>query len=322
MGKDYYIYNPETDNYERVKPTWKNRAVTLLVRLLFGGSLGAVAFVVLFMIFGSPAEKRLRQENNRLITQYNVISKQLDQALEVMNDIKQRDENLYRVIFLADPIPDDVRNATYAGTNRYEDLMDMVNADLVVNTTKKIDMLRRQIYVQSQSFDEIVDLCKNHDEMLQCIPAIQPVANKDLKQTASGYGTRIDPIYGTMRFHAGMDFSANIGTDVYATGDGRVVSAKWESGFGNCIVIDHGFGYETRYAHLNGFKVRAGQKVKRGEVIGYVGNTGKSTGPHLHYEVRVKGRIVNPVNYYFMDLTPEEYDKMIQMAANHGKIMD
>ena len=176
--------------------------------------------------------------------------------------------------------------------------------------------------MQSRSFDERVELCKNHDDMLQCIPAIQPISNKDLKKTASGYGTRIDPIYGTKRFHAGMDFSANIGTEVYVTGNGRIASAKWESQYGNCIVVDHGYGYKTRYAHLSKIKVRQGQTVKRGEVIGLVGNTGKSTGPHLHYEVMVKGKIANPVNYYFMDLTPEEYDRMIQMAENHGKIMD
>ena len=200
--------------------------------------------------------------------------------------------------------------------------MDLANADLVVNTTRKLDMLRRQLYIQSESFDEVVSLCKNHDEMLLCIPAIQPISNKDLKQTASGYGIRIDPIYKTTKFHSGMDFSANPGTDVYATGNGTVVSAGWETAYGNTIEINHGFGYRTRYAHLQSIKVKVGQKVVRGEVIGGVGSSGKSTGPHLHYEVVVKGEKVNPVNYYFMDLSAEDYDKMIQMAANHGKVYD
>jgi murein DD-endopeptidase MepM/ murein hydrolase activator NlpD len=158
--------------------------------------------------------------------------------------------------------------------------------------------------------------------MLSCIPAIQPVSNKNLKQTASGYGMRIDPIYKTAKFHSGMDFSANIGTPIYATGDGVIKKAGWESGYGKIIIINHGFGYETWYAHLNDYDVRVGQKVKRGEVIGKVGNTGKSTGPHLHYEVRLKGKVVNPVNYYFMDLSAEDYDKMIELAANQGKVFD
>ena len=212
--------------------------------------------------------------------------------------------------------------AGYGGTNRYEELMDLANAKLVVNTTQKLDVLSKRLYIQSKSFDDVIDMCKNHDEMLKCIPAIQPISNKDLRQTASGYGTRIDPIYGTTKFHAGMDFSAHPGTDVYATGNGTVVKVGWETGYGNTIEIDHGFGYLTRYAHLQGFNTKVGKKVVRGEIIGKVGSTGKSTGPHLHYEVHVKGQVVNPVNYYFMDLSAEDYEKMIQLAANHGKVFD
>ena len=270
----------------------------------------------------SPSEKELRIENARLLAQYNVLSHRLDEAMGVMQDIQQRDDNLYRVVLQADPVSDAVRKAGYGGTNRYEQLRDMANADLVINTTQKLDMLNRQLYIQSKSFDEVVDLCKSHDEMLKCIPAIQPVSNKDLKKTASGYGVRIDPIYKTTKFHAGMDFSASPGTPVYATGDGVVVKAGWETGYGNTIEVNHGFGYLTRYAHLSAYKVRPGQKVVRGEVIGAVGSTGKSTGPHLHYEVHVKGKVQNPVNYYFMDLSAEDYDKMIQIAANHGKVFD
>ena len=278
--------------------------------------------MLLIWIFGSPSEKQLRIENSRLLAQYNVLSRRLDEALGVMQGIQQRDDNLYRVVLQADPVADAIRKAGYGGTNRYEDLMDMANADLVVNTTQKMDMLNRQLYIQSKSFDEVVELFKDHDEMLKCIPAIQPVANKNLKYTASGYGTRIDPIYKTPKFHAGMDFSANIGTPIYATGNGVVKKAGWESGYGKLVIINHGFGYETWYAHLNDYDVRVGQKVVRGEVIGEVGNTGKSTGPHLHYEVHVKGKVVNPVNYYFMDLSAEDYDKMIELASNQGKVFD
>ena len=240
----------------------------------------------------------------------------------VLQDVQQRDDNLYRVIFQADPVPSAIRKAGYGGTNRYEHLMDMANSDLVVNTTQKMDMLTKQLYIQSRSFDDVVEMCKNHDEMLRCIPAIQPISNKDLRKTASGYGTRIDPIYGTTKFHAGMDFSAHPGTEVYATGDGTVVKMGWETGYGNLIIVDHGFGYQTWYAHLQGFRTKLGKRVVRGEVIGEVGSTGKSTGPHLHYEVHVKGQVVNPVNYYFMDLSAEDYDRMIQLAANHGKVLD
>ena len=322
MRKVYYIYNPKTRTYDRIYPTERQRAISIMRRVFVGMGLGAGSFIILLFIFGSPSEKELRIENARLLAQYNVLSHRLDEALGVMQDIQQRDDNLYRVVLQADPVSDAIRKAGYGGTNRYEQLMDMANAELVMNTTQKMDMLNRQLYIQSKSFDEVVDLCKGHDEMLKCIPAIMPVSNKDLKKTASGYGTRIDPIYNTPKFHAGMDFSANIGTPVYATGDGKVIKAGWETGYGNLIQVDHGFGYVTWYAHLSKYKVRPGQKVVRGEVIGEVGNTGKSTGPHLHYEVHVKGKVQNPVNYYFMDLSAEDYDKMVQIAANHGKVFD
>lgn len=278
MRKVYYIYNPRTQTYDRIYPTVRQRALSILRRLFFGMGLGAGSFIVLLLIFGSPSEKELRKENSRLQAQYNVLSRRMDEAMGVLQDVQQRDDNLYRVIFQADPIPSAIRKAGYGGTNRYEHLMDMANSDLVVNTTQKMDMLTKQLYIQSRSFDDVVEMCKNHDEMLRCIPAIQPISNKDLRKTASGYG--------------------------------------------NLIIVDHGFGYQTWYAHLQGFRTKLGKRVVRGEVIGAVGSTGKSTGPHLHYEVHVKGQVVNPVNYYFMDLSAEDYDRMIQIAANHGKMMD
>lgn len=322
MRKVYYIYNLKTRTYDRIYPTIRQRMLSYVRRLMLGIGLGAGSFLLLLFIFGSPSEKDLRTENARLQAQYNILSHRLNEALEVMKRLQQRDDNLYRFIMQADPVADGLRTASYGETNRYEELTDMANAELVVNTTQKMDLLARQIYVQSKSFDEVVDLCKQHDEMLTCIPAIQPVANKNLKQTASGYGMRIDPIYKTLKFHSGMDFSANVGTPVYVTGNGKVVQAGWDGLYGKCIVIDHGFGYTTRYAHLNKISVKVGQQVKRGETIGEVGSTGKSTGPHLHYEVHVKGQVVNPVNYYFMDLTADEYDRMVEMAANHGKVYD
>ena len=322
MRKVYYLYNPKTRTYDRIYPTIRQRVLSYLRRLFVGMGLGAGCFLLLLFVFGSPSEKDLRMENSRLLAQYHILSSRLDEALAVMQQLQQRDDNLYRVIMQADPVAEGLRKPSYVKTNRYEERMDMANAKLVVNTTQQLDLLERQLYMQSKSFDDVVDLCKRHDEMLGCIPAIQPVANKNLRQTASGYGTRIDPIYKTVKFHSGMDFSAFTGTPVYATGNGVVRKAAWEGLYGNCIIIDHGFGYVTKYAHLSKMEVRAGQKVVRGQTIGRVGSTGKSTGPHLHYEVHVKGKVVNPINYYFMDLNAEDYDKMIQLAANHGKVYD
>ena len=305
MRKVYYIYNPQTQTYDRIYPTVRQRALSILRRLFIGMGLGAGSFIILLLIFGSPSEKELRKENSQLLAQYNVLSRRLDEAMGVLQDIQQRDDNLYRVIFMADPVSPAIRQAGYGGTNRYEQLMDMANSKLVINTTQKMDVLSKQLYIQSKSFDDVVAMCKNHDQMLKCIPAIQPISNKDLRKTASGYGTRIDPIYGTTKFHAGT-----------------VVKMGWETGYGNTVEIDHGFGYRTRYAHLQEFRTKLGKKVVRGEVIAGVGSTGKSTGPHLHYEVHVKGQVVNPVNYYFMDLSAEDYERMIQIAANHGKVFD
>ena len=320
--KTYYLYNPNTLSYERVYPSTKDRILGILRHLSVGIVIGVGIFFLLSKVFDSPIESLLKKENKLLQTQYEVLSLRLNDALEVLNGIQQRDENLYRAIFQAESIPESVRQSGFGGSNRYEHLESLSDAELVVATTKKMDLLAKQLYIESNSLDELINLGKTQDERAKCIPAIQPISNKDLKQTASGYGVRIDPIYRTPRSHSGMDFSAKVGTDVYATGDGVVTFAAWKQGYGNCIVVNHGYGYETLYGHLSKYKVRVGQKVKRGEVIGLVGNTGKSTGPHLHYEVMVKGKYDNPSKYYYMDLTPEEYDKMIQIAENHGQVMD
>ncbi len=322
MRKVYYIYNPRTQTYDRIYPTIRQRAYGMVRRFFLALGIGGIFFLFLLFVFGSPSEKELRIENSRLLAQYNVLSRNLDEALKVLSDIQERDDNLYRVMFQADPVPSAIRKAGYGGTNRYEQLMGMANSELVIHTTQKLDLLNRQLYIQSKSFDDVVEMFKNHDELLRCIPAIPPISNKNLRQTASGFGTRIDPIYKTVKFHSGMDFSAPPGTDIYATGDGIVTFMGWKSGLGNTIIIDHGFGYHTLYAHLRDFRTKKGKQVVRGEVIGGVGSTGKSTGPHLHYEVHVKGNPVNPINFYFMDLGPEEYDEMIRIAANHGKVFD
>lgn len=320
--KIYYRYNPNTLAYERIYPSAKERFWDIIKHLSLGVFIGTGIFLLFIHFFSSPMESLLQKENVLLKTQYDVLSLQLDDALTVLDDIRQRDEKLYRAIFQARTIPESVRKSGFGGTNRYEHLMDVSNSALVVETTMKMDILKKQLYVQSNSLEELIAMGKSLEERSRCVPAIQPVANKDLKRTASGYGMRIDPIYRTLRFHSGMDFSAPVGTEIYATGDGEVIFSGWKQGYGNCIIVNHGYDFKTLYGHQSKNLVRVGQKVTRGEVIGQIGNTGKSTGPHLHYEVLLHDKPDNPAKYYFKDLTPEEYDQMIQIAENHGQVMD
>ena len=324
MRKKYYIFNPDTQAYEPVTPNSGQRFFTNLRRALLFIALGAGTFLLFHFFIDKPSVEELENENSQILAQYKILSKRLDEAILVLQDIQQRDDNLYRVMLDAEPISADVRNAGYGGTNRYDELLKMDNSELLVETTQKIDLLEKQLYMQIKSFDEIVALDKDSKIRLRHIPAIQPIANRDLKRTASGYGYRIDPVYNVRTFHKGMDFSCDKKTPIYATADGVVESAKWMSGYGYTVVIDHGYGYKTLYAHLldKKFLVKPGQQVVRGEQIALSGNSGKSTGPHLHYEVIVKGSHVNPINYYFMDLDADGYDQMLQMAENHGKIYD
>ncbi|MFV0418411.1 MAG: M23 family metallopeptidase [Dysgonomonas sp.] len=320
--KIYYRYNPQTLTYDRIYPNMKDRIITVFRHLISGIVVGVGALVGFVYFVGTPWGEAQKKESQLIRTQYEILSKRMNEASEVLKDIQQRDDNLYRAIFHSDPIPQSIRNSGIGGESRYDYLSQLSSPDLIIQTSKKMDYISKQIYIQSNSFDEVLSMAKNQKDRLQHIPSIQPVPAKYLKQIASGYGPRIDPHYGTIRFHEGMDFSANIGTPIYATGNGTVIHADWKQGYGKCIIIDHGFGYVTLYAHMNDYNARVGQKVKRGEKIGEVGNTGKSTGPHLHYEVHVRGKVDNPAKYYFMDLTPAEYDKMLQIAANHGQVMD
>ena len=324
MRKNYYTYNPDTGTYERVRTNFAQRFLTSLRRALFFTIFGCGSFILFHIFVDKPSVEKLESENSEILAQYKILSKRLDNAMLVLQDIQQRDDNLYRVMLDAEPVSADVRNAGYGGTNRYDELLKMDNSELLVETTQKIDLLEKQLYMQIKSFDEIVALDKDSKTRLRHTPAIQPIANRDLKRTASGYGYRIDPVYNVRTFHKGMDFSCDKKTPIYATADGVVESAKWMSGYGYTVVIDHGYGYKTLYAHLldKKFLVKKGQKVVRGEQIALSGNSGKSTGPHLHYEVIVKGSHVNPINYYFMDLDADGYDQMLQMAENHGKIYD
>ena len=320
--KAYYFYNPNSLTYERVYPSAKERFFAVLRHLSFGILIGAGVFFAFIHLFASPMEALLRKENKLLQTQYEVLSLRLNDAIAVLDDIQERDDNLYRAIFQTQAIPEYVRKPGIGGTNRYDYLMSLSNADLVIATTKKMDILNRQIYVQSNSLDELISIGKNLEERNRCVPAIQPLSNKDLKRTSSVFGMRLHPIYKTLQHHSGMDFTAPTGTEIYATGAGKVIFSDRKQGYGNTIIIDHGFGYKTLYGHNDKNLVRVGQNVVRGEVIGLVGNTGLSDGPHLHYEVHLNDKPDNPVKYYFMDLTPEEYDQMIQIAENRGQVMD
>ncbi|MBN1821554.1 MAG: M23 family metallopeptidase [Prolixibacteraceae bacterium] len=326
MVKRNYKFNPETLSYERIGLNTKR----LIGRFLayFSSSL-ALALLITFIIltyFETPKMKSLKRENQRLLTQYELMEKDLGTVEKVLTEIQQRDDNIYRVIFESEPIPSSIRKAGFGGANKYTNLENMDNADLVIRTAAKLDVLLKETYIQSKSYDEVMDMALSKEKMLASIPAIQPVSNNDLKRTASGWGYRIHPIYKIKKFHYGMDFTAPTGTEVYATGDGTVSIVKGtrrsKIGFGLEIKIDHGFGYETLYGHLNGFNVKEGQKVKRGDVIGYVGNTGGSTAPHLHYEIHKNGDPVNPEFYYFKDLSPQDYEKMVAISSNMGQSFD
>ncbi|MDD4636897.1 MAG: M23 family metallopeptidase [Bacteroidales bacterium] len=318
----HYFWNPETLSFERIYTSFRDRLFFGLRHLLVAGMGGLVVLALINLFFDSPRVKSLKEENDRLQTQYELLSRRVEHAYEILDDIQERDNNFYRALLHAEPISSSIRKGSFAGTERYDSLKDLSSARLVIGASQQVDMLRKQLYVQSQSFDELVGILKENESFQKCVPAIQPLKNKDLKQTASGFGVRLDPIYGTPRFHSGMDFTAKRGTEVYATGDGVVVQAARDGGYGNCIIVNHGFGYQTMYAHLDSYNVKNGAKVTRGQVIGFVGDTGKATGVHLHYEVHYNGKTVNPANYYYMDLTPEEYDIMVEMAANSGHVYD
>lgn len=318
--KAKFHFNPETLSFERVETSARNILKKIFIHLFSSAFVGFFFFLLFSFLIDSPEEKQLRKDLKTMKIQYHILDKKVDQLTKVSHDLQQRDNNLYRVIFQAEPLPD--YTTGYNHDNVLIELSDKSSTKILNETSHKVDMLSKQIYSQINSYDEIVELLKTNETKLQNIPAIQPILNKDLTKVASGFGYRIDPVYHTRKMHTGMDFTAPTGTDIFATGNGVVTFAGWKQGYGNTIIIDHGFGYETLYAHLKKIKVHVRQKINRTDIIGTVGSTGKSTGPHLHYEVIFKGQHVDPLNYYFLDLSPEEYDKMIQLAQNAGQVLD
>ena len=321
-AKKKYKINPETLAMEQVEHGFRYWIRQTGIYILAGIVIGMLFLYLFLTFFPSPREKQLLREKASLESQLEVLNSQVDQMQVVMTDLQQRDDNLYRVLFGAEPIPLSVRQGAQRKIDYYEQLAQMTNSELAADLALKVDLLEKEIYVQAKSYDEVAQMAKEQEIRMENIPAIQPVMNKDLKRVASGYGMRIDPVYHVRKFHQGMDFTAPTGTEVFATGNAKVDFAGWKQGYGNTVILDHGYGYKTLYAHLYKILVRKGQKVRRSDIIALVGNTGKSTGPHLHYEVRLNNKPVDPRNYYFYDLSPEEYDQMIQLSNNFGQMLD
>ncbi|MDC1451715.1 M23 family metallopeptidase [Vicingaceae bacterium] len=323
MARIKYRFNTKTLSYEKIEADWKQHSLKISTFIVASLFTGFIFFFIGAKYFDSPKEKLLKQENSQLKAQYDILNKRMSQAEEVLADVQKRDDDIYRVILEAEPIPKEIRTAGFGGVNRYKKLQGLKNSELIVESSKKLDQITKQLYIQSKSYDHVIEMAMAKEKMIASIPAIQPISNSDLRRMASGYGMRMHPIYKRMKMHTGMDFSAERGTEIYATGAGKVVHTETSRrGYGNKIIIDHGYGYKTLYAHMSSFNVRQGQEITRGQTIGYVGNTGTSVSPHLHYEVWKDDQKVNPVNFYFNDLTPAEYERMIEFSSQQTQSFD
>jgi murein DD-endopeptidase MepM/ murein hydrolase activator NlpD len=323
MPPTKYKFDPDSLSFDKIRIGIKKVLLRFLAYFVGSLMIAFLYWVVFASFFDSPKEKALKREVEQMTIQYELIHREMSSVESVLEDLQNTDDNLYRKIFETKPIPAEQRDGGIGGVNRYEALEGYKNSNLVIETASRLDKIRKKMYIQSKSYDQLIMLAKNKGEMLKTIPSIIPISNKDLTRTASGFGWRIHPIYKISKFHYGMDFTAPLGTEVYATGNGTVADMlSSQRGLGKHIVIDHGFGYTSTYAHLSNFNVRVGQKVQRGDIIGYVGNTGTSVANHLHYEIKLNGQNVDPVNYYFQDLNSEEYEKMVEIASKTGQSFD
>jgi murein DD-endopeptidase MepM/ murein hydrolase activator NlpD len=323
MSKVKYYYDPESLSYRKIERKKRNTFKFIMLFLLASALFAFLFVFIAGHYFESPNEKALKRELTNMELQFDLLNKKMSEAEIVLANIEDRDNNIYRVYFEANPIPEEQRRAGFGGINRYKNLEGYDNSTLIIETSKRLDILQKQIVVQSKSLDEIAILAKEKEKLLAAIPAIQPVSNKDLTRMASGYGMRTDPFTKARKMHKGMDFTAPRGTPIYASGDGKVIRAdSGSSGYGKHIRIDHGFGYVSLYAHLYKYNVRKNQKVKRGDLIGYVGNTGRSVSPHLHYEIKKDGKNINPINFYYGSLTPEEFAKLLEHASLENQSLD
>jgi murein DD-endopeptidase MepM/ murein hydrolase activator NlpD len=318
MARIKYYYDTETCKYERIKTTTGDIILNALGIFSLTLAMAAGILLISSSYFESPKELILKNEVKEMEFYYDNLLQEVTKLQHQLVNMEYRDDNIYRVVLGAEPIDKSIREAGIGGIDRYEDVREknIIHEEIIVNLSESVDNLRRKVYVESKSQDEVVELAESKEKLFAAIPAIQPVANKQLIALASGFGLRIHPIYKVKKMHTGIDFAAAIGTPIYATADGTIDKVDISfSGYGKVIEIDHGFGYRTRYAHMHGFAIRHGQKVKRGDLIGYVGDTGLSTAPHLHYEVFVNGVHANPVHYFFNDLNPAEYEKIIELAS-------
>jgi murein DD-endopeptidase MepM/ murein hydrolase activator NlpD len=325
MSKTKYYFDSDNLEFVPIKNTLGNRIYRLSLFLISSVIFGAFITVILFNtdFVNTPKEIVQEREIDNYELQLKVLNKKLEQVESTLANIEKRDNNLYRAYFEASPIPEDQRKAGFGGINRYDYLEGFESSDLIVNTTERLDILTKELVIQSKSLDEIELLAKNKESLLSSIPSIQPVKSSDLRRMASGYGYRIDPFTKARRMHFGMDFSAKRGTPIYATGDGTVSRADSRAaGFGKHVRIDHGFGYVTIYAHMDRYLVVKGDKIKRGDLIGYVGSSGRSVAPHLHYEIVKDGVKINPINFYSGSLSPAEFEELVKVASQENQSLD
>lgn len=318
MARIKYYYDTETCKYERVKVKTQDVILNFLGFLSLVVSVAAGLLMLYNSYFESPKELMLQNEIHELEFYYENLNEEVVKLNKMLTSLESRDDNVYRLVLGAEPIDMSIRDAGIGGVDRYAEIRNqgISHKNLVINLMENVDKLRRKMYIQSKSYDDIIELAENKAKMFAAIPAIQPISNKELIRLASGFGYRIHPIYKVKKLHTGIDFSAPTGTPIYATADGNISKVKVRfSGYGKLVEIDHGFGFKTRYAHMHEFVVKEGQKVKRGQIIGYVGNTGLSTAPHLHYEVIKGNKKINPVHYFFNDLNPDDYEKVIELAS-------
>ena len=322
MAKVKYYYDADTLSYRKIdvkKSDYYKKTVFGILTVLLTAFIGFIIFSQFIM---SPNERAINRENENLQLNLDLFSKRIAESSAILNQLQERDNNIYRMYFEANPIPNEQRKAGFGGVNRYKSLDGYDNSKMIKQLTKDIDILSKQLVIQSKSLDEIVILAKEKEKMLASIPAILPVKLVDLTRMASGYKWRMHPILKIRKFHKGMDFTAPTGTPIYASGNGKVIRSSRSATYGRVVYIDHGYGYTTIYAHMSKIKAKRGQNVKRGDLIGYVGNTGRSVSAHLHYEVRKNGKALNPINFYYGDLTPAQFAAMQKASEEEGQSYD